>query len=494
MDSKQKYKLKKFVRELSQIRGRHTELVSVYIPSGYDIQKIINHLAEEQGTASNIKDKTTRKNVQDSLERMIRHLRLIPKTPVNGLASFSGNILAQEGKQNIQVWSIEPPVPLNMRIYRCSQTFILEPLLEMLEDRNVYALIAMDNREATIGIMRGKKIEVIKQMHSMVPGKFKAGGQCLNKSTKVNLFDGQCVDIETLIEGDLVLSYDFENKKFIESKVVKVWEVEKDKVFTICGGEYEIICSEDHLFFVDTKLVAACELKVGDCLIDENNKNVLISRITFEEKVETMIDIEVENKSFVANGIVVHNSQQRFARLREEAAADFYKKVATIMNEEFLAMGHDLKGILIGGPGMTKETFANGNWINNQLKLKVIAVKDLSYTNEFGLKELLERSQDKLAQEEIILEKGVMGEFLTGLAKESTKVVYGIKDVEKALQYGAVEKLLISEDFPGDHQKYEELAEESNSHFFVISTETEEGVALKDLGGIAALLRFPIGE
>src|SRR3989338_6114128 len=106
----EKFKLKKFVQELRAIRGRHTELVTVYIPSGYDLNKIIAHLAQEQGTASNIKDKTTRTNVIDSLERMIRHLRLFKQTPPNGLAIFSGNTASQEGKQNIKVWSLEPPI------------------------------------------------------------------------------------------------------------------------------------------------------------------------------------------------------------------------------------------------------------------------------------------------------------------------------------------------------------------------------------------------
>src|SRR3989344_5111705 len=164
----EKFKLKKFINELKSIRGRHTELVTVYIPAGYDIIKIIGHLAQEQGTASNIKDKTTRTNVVDSLERMIRHLRLFKATPANGLAIFSGNTASQEGKQDIKVWSLEPPAPLNIRMYRCDQTFITEPLEEMLEYKETYGLIAMDNREGTVGLLKGKSISVIKDMTSAV--------------------------------------------------------------------------------------------------------------------------------------------------------------------------------------------------------------------------------------------------------------------------------------------------------------------------------------
>ena len=63
----QKLKLRKFIKDLSRARARHTELVTVYVPQGYDMTKIINHLAQEKGTAENIKSTQTRKNVKDAL-------------------------------------------------------------------------------------------------------------------------------------------------------------------------------------------------------------------------------------------------------------------------------------------------------------------------------------------------------------------------------------------------------------------------------------------
>src|SRR3989344_1273095 len=107
-----KRELKKFIKGLENIRGRHTELVTVYVPAGYDLFKVTQHLAEEQGTAKNIKDAKTRGNVIDSLERCIRHLKLIGKTPSQGMALFAGNVSAQEGKIDIELFSIEPPEPL----------------------------------------------------------------------------------------------------------------------------------------------------------------------------------------------------------------------------------------------------------------------------------------------------------------------------------------------------------------------------------------------
>src|SRR3989344_5709981 len=177
MNSKEKFKFRKILKELESIRGRHTELVSVYIPAGYELSKITNHLAQEQGTASNIKDAHTRKNVIDSLERMIRHLRLFKQTPPNGLAVFAGNASERESKVDIKVWSIEPPVPINTRLYRCDHVFVTDLLRGILESKEIFGLLVLDKREANVGLLSGTSIKSLAHLTSGVPGKVKAGGQ-----------------------------------------------------------------------------------------------------------------------------------------------------------------------------------------------------------------------------------------------------------------------------------------------------------------------------
>jgi len=46
IDEKAKRDIKKMIKELSDIKGRHTELVSVYIPSGYSITDVMNQLKD----------------------------------------------------------------------------------------------------------------------------------------------------------------------------------------------------------------------------------------------------------------------------------------------------------------------------------------------------------------------------------------------------------------------------------------------------------------
>jgi peptide subunit release factor 1 (eRF1) len=489
---KQKHQLKRFIRKLEVIRGRHTELVSVYIPAGYDMNKIINHLSQEQGTAANIKDKTTRTHVIDSLERMIRHLRLFKKTPDNGLAVFSGDASEREGKPDIQVWSIEPPEPLNLRMYRCDQSFKIEPLKALMEYKETYGLIVVDRREGNIGLLKGTNITLVTTMTSGVPGKTRAGGQCLHPDTIVHMADGQFLRIEEVEKGDEVLSFNLETKQIISSKITKKWITPKDKIYRFSAGE-EIIASADHIFFMeDGTTKPAEELKQGDMLLAENGQGKEITTIQSEEKPMELIDISVENENFIAEGLVVHNSAQRFARIREGAAKEFYKRIAEAAQKEFLGM-ENLKGILVGGPGPTKEQFLNLGYLNEELKRKVIGVIDLSYTGEFGLQELVEKSADILVKEAITEEKEIMQRFFKLLATEPGKVSYGFEAVKKALGMGAVDKLLISEGL--DDEKTDELEEEAENQgtdLQIISTDSAEGTQLRDLGGVAAILRFSI--
>jgi|TARA_Y100000310_G_C20695243_1_gene825210 peptide chain release factor subunit 1 len=362
ISEKQKHQLKKFIKELESHRGRHTELVSVYIPQGYDIIKIINHLDQEKGTATNIKSASTRKNVIDSLEKMTQHLRLYKKTPENGLAVFSGNVTEREGQQDFQVWSIEPPIPLKTRIYRCDKEFVLDLLRDMLETKEVYGLVIVDRRDAIIAHLKGKAIIPLLKTHSEVPGKTKAGGQ----------------------------------------------------------------------------------------------------------------------------------SSARFERLREGAKKDHFKKVAEYLKEQFLK-DKNLKGIIVGGPGPTKYDFIDSGYITADVKNKILAIKDLSYTGEFGLQELLEKSQDVLAAEEVVEEKKIVTRFLELLSTKPGIVSYGVDEVMKNLKMGSVETLLLSEVL--EDKKIEEFEKEANlvgSEVKIISTETREGVQLKDIGKAAAILRYEI--
>ncbi len=172
-----KYKLRRIIKELKEKKGRHTELISLYIPAGYSLNKIVELLKQEQSVTQNVKDKTVRKNVLYALEKILQHLKVYKKTPKNGLVIFCGNVSEKEGEQDVQLWALEPPEPIRVKLYWCDQRFKLQPFLDVVTEEEVYGLVNMDRSESAIGLLKGKSIQVKKQKSSMVPGKTRAGGQ-----------------------------------------------------------------------------------------------------------------------------------------------------------------------------------------------------------------------------------------------------------------------------------------------------------------------------
>ncbi|MFP3949811.1 MAG: peptide chain release factor aRF-1 [Candidatus Micrarchaeia archaeon] len=177
VSSEKLYEFKKLIRDLKGYRGSGTQMISVYIPSGYAIHETSNKLKEELGQASNIKSKQTRTNVTEALEKIINHLKMFKRTPQNGLVVFAGNISEDPSKRNVELFSLEPPQKLGVSIYRCDSTFFLEPLDNMLETRAKYGVVVMDGREATVALVKGTETKIVKRLHSTAHSKIKVGGQ-----------------------------------------------------------------------------------------------------------------------------------------------------------------------------------------------------------------------------------------------------------------------------------------------------------------------------
>ncbi|MCS7146274.1 MAG: peptide chain release factor aRF-1 [Nitrososphaerota archaeon] len=174
----ERYKFRRFIEFLESREGRGTELVTLYIPPGKRIDEVIGYLRQELSTASNIKSKGTRKAVMDAIESAIQRLKLFKDSGPNGLVVFSGAIPQNgEGTEKIEVYHMTPPEPINFFLYRCDSKFYLEPLKELLKERETYGIIAMDNEDAAIAVFRGKMMVELRTYTSGIPGKHRAGGQ-----------------------------------------------------------------------------------------------------------------------------------------------------------------------------------------------------------------------------------------------------------------------------------------------------------------------------
>ncbi len=401
--SRARYDFKKAMEEIKNYRGKGTELISVYIPYGKLISDVMAYLRDEQSQASNIKSKTTMKNVTGAIESIAARLKTFNKVPENGTVIFCGEVPRAGDQTKMVQYVIQPPEAITAFLYRCDSSFFTEPLDSMLVDKRYYGLIVIDRKEATIGMLAGTRIKVLKHFDSLVPSKHHQGGQ----------------------------------------------------------------------------------------------------------------------------------SSVRFERLIEIAAHEFFKKVADACTTCFLDDILDMEGILVGGPGMTKEFFINNNYLHHELMKKVVKpFFDTGYTDESGLKELVDAAQGAIVDMQITAEKEMVQRLFREIRKTDGGLsAYGEDMVRRAAELGAVDTFLISSelkkyrakcqcsaghtfdmtvDDPDNDVKcpecgaaakilssedlvddFFEMSEAYNSNMQLISGDSEEGeMLLRAFGGIAALLRY----
>ena len=142
-------RLKKSLKELSEMKGMGTELVTVVIPPEKMISDVRHQLGNEMGQAANIKSKSTKKHVTDALESAISSLNRYKTPGEGGIAIFVGHVIVGNNKTKLTSTVIDnPPEPFSSFRYRCDSTFEISQLEEMLIDRTSYRLLLIDRSEA----------------------------------------------------------------------------------------------------------------------------------------------------------------------------------------------------------------------------------------------------------------------------------------------------------------------------------------------------------
>ena len=103
-------------------------------------------LADEYGTASNIKSRVNRQSVLDAITSTQQRLKLFTRIPPNGLVLYCGTVVTDEGKEKKVTIDIEPMKPINHSLYMCDNKFHVEPLIQLLEDDSKFGFVVMDGQ------------------------------------------------------------------------------------------------------------------------------------------------------------------------------------------------------------------------------------------------------------------------------------------------------------------------------------------------------------
>jgi peptide chain release factor subunit 1 len=289
---------------------------------------------------------------------------------------------------------------------------------------------------------------------------------------------------------------------------------------------------DDHFHIEYLKDMLREEKVFGILAIDANDVGIgILSGESFE--VVNVMTSGISGKTRKGG-----QSARRYERGREMELTYFYHRVADHANRIFVEE-YKVTGLIVGGPGFTKEEFLKTEFLNYNLRKNIVAVIDTAYSGREGVRELVDKAADKLQDVRLFEEKKLVQRFLGEVNKPNGVAVYGLPRIIQALDKSNVETILVADDidmvrvtatckncgtvkerFVPSSKKtqvmqdiasdpcdkcgskefvveetdivdlLEERAIQVGARVEVISSGTEEGAMLKSFGGVAAFLRY----
>jgi len=142
-------------------------------------------------------------------------------------------------------------------------------------------------------------------------------------------------------------------------------------------------------------------------------------------------------------------SALRFARLRMEARRNYMRKVCETAVKSFIHKDVSIvKGLIIGGSADLKTELTKSNLFDGRLKKMIMQIVDISYGGTNGLQQAIQLASETLSNVRLVQEKKILSDYYSNIAQDTGMYSFGINDTFKALELGAVDKLIVWDDIP----------------------------------------------
>lgn len=138
-------------------------------------------------------------------------------------------------------------------------------------------------------------------------------------------------------------------------------------------------------------------------------------------------------------------SAKRFQKLREMEMTYYFNRVADTTREYFLDI-YPVKGLIISGPGPTKEDFINGNHLEYRLQNMILATIDASYSGLEGVREAFEKSSNILSDFRLVEEKKLVDSIFREIKTGSGLGSYGLEEVLGHIRNNVAQTVLVTDD------------------------------------------------
>jgi len=258
---------------------------------------------------------------------------------------------------------------------------------------------------------------------------------------------------------------------------------------------------------MDTGAYHTLNVEIGTNLsiIKERWKNDQLQRIQDAEEASRrpkVVIVAVEEGD-ADIGFVHHYGIEIYSHIRQSSG----KRETSLRNEFFKEIVDQLRNavpedasIVIAGPGFTKDDFLKYFQAAEPELASKALTEDTAMIGMSGFQEVLRRGAvDRIMQESRIARESALMEDLIREISMDGKAAYGLADVKNALDYGAIDTLLVADETLREgREKGEDIdrllmeVEKAQGKVVVFSTAFEPGEKLHKLGGIAAILRFKV--
>ncbi|ERG99191.1 MAG: putative translation factor pelota [Haloquadratum sp. J07HQX50] len=231
-----------------------------------------------------------------------------------------------------------------------------------------------------------------------------------------------------------------------------------------------------------------------------------LSRLEEAEAAAENADVvvaTVEEGEAHVHTVAQYGTEERFSKTAPTGKGDYAQPRTELFADLGMALSRmSADAIILAGPGFTKQdakSYIDSNYPEVAEKISMV---DTASVGDRGVHEVLKRGAVDAVQEEtrISREADLIDELMEGIATDE-KVAYGVSAVGEAAEFGAVETLMIvdnelraarrgEQDWEQDIDSIIESVEQQGGEVVILSGEFDPGQRLRNLGGVAALLRY----
>ncbi len=220
----------------------------------------------------------------------------------------------------------------------------------------------------------------------------------------------------------------------IGSEVIKLYELEPPKEL-----QTFLYRCDDHFHVDILKDMLKDENMIGFLAIDAKDAGW---GLLHGDKMDTL--------SETSSGVAGKHRQggqsaRRFERLREMELNDYYNRIANTTKEYFIDI-YPIRGLIISGPGPTKENFIKEEYLEYRLQNMIIATLDTSYAGSEGVREAFAKAQDVLTDYRMVEEKKLVEKLFHDIHYSKGLATYGLKEIIDLLKRNVVDAVLITDD------------------------------------------------